>query len=132
MAQNIRTLVALVSVPVLLTAGAANAAPPTVPYTFKSACAGEFQKVADAINSATFYGKNIDGNRDGLLSKDYGGDQKTDQRKYAEAEGLLWQIETKVNDLANQGKLKDGDATNILNAAVMPPYSALSCVMGLH
>lgn len=129
MARNIRSLVAALVIPAALSAGAASAARPNpVDYQYVSVCAAELQGVAGVISVATFSGKNADGNKDGLLSKVYGADQKVSQSKPLEAEGLLYQIADKANDLANQGKLRAEDASNIVAASTLPG-AAMMCVM---
>ncbi|MCC4114368.1 hypothetical protein LLG90_03275 [Aromatoleum toluclasticum] len=105
MAMNIRTLVALGAVPFLLSAGAANAAKPnTEPpgqydlYAYESGCEDHFAGL-DAVLRGMYGATPSDKQRsviDGLVSKDYGADQKTDQGKYPEALGLLGQIEDKA------------------------------------
>lgn len=130
MANKMRTLVAALVVPFVLGAGAASAARPNpVDYQFVSACAADLQGVAAVIGAASFSGKNATGNRDGLLSKVYGADQKVYQNKPLEAEGLLYQIADKANDLANQGKLSGTDAAGIVAASTLPG-AAMTCVMG--
>lgn len=129
MANKIRTLVAALVVPFVLGAGGASAARPNpVNYEFVSVCKLELEGVAAVISASTFFGKNPDGNKDGLLSKVYGADQKVSQSKPLEAEGLLYQIADKANDLANQGKLSGADASNIVAASTLPG-AAMTCVM---
>ncbi|NMG01107.1 hypothetical protein GPA27_27435 [Aromatoleum toluolicum] len=129
MANKIRTLVAALVVPFALGAGGASAARPNpVNYEYVSVCALELQGVAGVISSSTFSGKNAAANKDGLLSKVYGADQKVSQSKPLEAEGLLYQIADKANDLANQGKLSGADASNIVAASTLPG-DAMTCVM---
>ena len=129
MANKIRTLVAALVVPFALGAGSASAARPNpVNYEFVSACAQQLSGVAGVISASTFSGKNAAGNKDGLLSKVYGADQKVSQSKPLEAEGLLYQIADKANDLANQGKLSGADASSIVAASTLPG-DAMTCVM---
>lgn len=130
MANQMRTLVAALLVPFVLGAGAASAARPNpVNYEFVSACAEELAGVAGVISASAFSGKNAAGNKDGLLSKVYGADQKVSQSKPLEAEGLLYQVADKANDLANQGKLAGADASEIVAAATLPG-AAMTCVLG--
>lgn len=129
MANKIRILVAALIVPFALGTGGASAARPNpVNYEYVSACALELQGVAAVISASSFSGKNAAGNKDGLLSKVYGADQKVSQSKPVEAEGLLYQIADKANDLANQGKLSGADASNIVAASTLPG-DAMTCVM---
>lgn len=129
MVTKIRTLVAALVVPVAFSAGIATAARPNpVDYQYVSVCAAELQGVAGVISASTFSGKNAAGNKDGLLSKVYGADQKVSQSKPLEAEGLLYQIADKANDLANQGKLSGADASSIVAASTLPG-DAMTCVM---
>lgn len=106
MAKNILALAAIAAVPFLFVAGAASAAKPgsTDPYQIDAVIGGCEQPFKDLEASLKgMYGENPAPKKqsviDGLVSKDYGADQKTDQRKYAEALSLLAQIEDKATYL---------------------------------
>lgn len=106
MANKILTLVAAVSVPLVLFAGIANAGKPgtvapNIPYDIGFVIGGCEESLA-GLESALkgMYGAEPKDKQvsiiDNLVSKVYGADQKIDQGKALEAVGLVAQVEDKA------------------------------------
>lgn len=114
MSKQIRTLIALVSVPFALAAGAAHASDTTT-------CVGEVSVVKDAITAGVFTNAI---NQTNLLLKVDAARAKLDLNKPSDAVDLLIAVSDKATELATATKPKLADATGI-NATAS---TAVACI----
>lgn len=117
MAKNIRTLVAIASLPLMV--GVASASGP-----YAGACGASLDGVEAAIVAATFYDPKAASNESNLILKLDSAAAKLSQNKPLDAIANLESISNRATELANAPKAKLDDATGINVAAA----SAITCV----
>lgn len=117
MQTRIRQIVALVSLPLGLFAGAAQA-------TDSMTCAADLGLVKQAIYEATFYGQQAASNESNLLAKVDSATAKLGRDKPADAIDNLQSVSDKATELVNAPKSKLSDATGINMTAA----AAIACI----
>lgn len=123
MSKQIRTLVAIASLPLL--AGVANAAD-IANYAGAGACQNDFYNVALAIESGVYSSAT---NRTNLLLKLDGATAKVSLKKFDDAVSILVAIGDRADELAGAPKAKlNSEAATAINATT---GTAILCVGGL-
>lgn len=117
MQTRIRQIVALVSLPLGLFAGAAQA-------TDSTTCAAELGLVKQAIYDATFYDPKALSNETNLIAKVDSASAKLGQNKPGDAIDNLVSVSDKATDLATAPKPKLDDSTGIN----MTASAAITCI----
>lgn len=117
MSKQIRTLVAVASLPLMV--GVAHASGP-----YAGSCGASLDAVEAAINATTFYEPKAATNRSNLILKLDSAASKLKQNKPLDAIGNLESISDRATELATAAKPKINDATGINTAAA----AAITCV----